>query len=1002
MLVLCLATLAAGAVVENVRDLPREAADLRTGDVIVAWSRGNRHEPILSPFDLREVALEQLPRGTITLEVVRGGEMARVDVRAPAWPVDIDVRPVFPPSALAMYEQGRASVAEKKVEEGMRGWREAASRLADPAARVWLLGRVGSTWAGARRQLDAAAAYDEAADLADAIAPHVAAAVREDQARRAHQQAWHGMAEKAFQAALERREQTSATVAAAYVRRSLGEFRYLQGHGDQALELYEQVLTVLEREVPESLVLAQTLADKGFCLAVKGELEEAERVLVRAERLSSSVGVGTRTHLFALRCLGGTFSGRGDFVTAERLWRRDLELSPTEYERSVARLNLGTLAYRKGDLDGAEALARPALAVAEQGGGRPAEIKLLALLGNIARARGDLGAAEDLLRRALVKIEATTTDPYALVGALVSLGRVRLALSDRAGAKTYFERALAENERAGVAGLDPVNELAALARGERDWAAAEALYGRAMPYVQRSGTLGPDAARLFHGLGDVERGRGHLETASALFTQAVEAVEALRDRVGASDEARSLFASRFFGIYQDHMELLVSMGRTADAYHVLEKSRARSLLALLAERDLMLDDGVPPALERERRVAASAYQRMHDNLLRLDPSKNEERRVLTLKLAELRDQQARIADRIREASPRIAELRYPAPLNAVQVQAHLEPGTVLLAYSVGEERTLLFVLDGRSVEAVVVRVGEVALRETVERLRDLMEQTVPPSELEAEARAAYDRFVRPVEHRLDGAQRLIISPDGFLHALPFAALRRGDRFLAEWKPVSIVPSGTIQARWAQSRASDWPRSELVAFADPRRPPTGLNRLPESRLEVEVLRKRFRNGASYFGDAATAERARQGARGARYVHFACHALVNERLPLDSGLALHADGDDGLLQAWEIYESVRLDADLVTLSACQSASGAARPGEGLLGLTRAFQYAGARAVLASLWDVGDTSSRWFMSRFYAQLARGVEKGEALRRTQQASIRAGHHPIRWAAYQLYGDAR
>jgi CHAT domain-containing protein len=103
-----------------------------------------------------------------------------------------------------------------------------------------------------------------------------------------------------------------------------------------------------------------------------------------------------------------------------------------------------------------------------------------------------------------------------------------------------------------------------------------------------------------------------------------------------------------------------------------------------------------------------------------------------------------------------------------------------------------------------------------------------------------------------------------------------------------------------------------------------------------------------------------------------------------------------------ERLRLDADLVTLSACHSAEGMPLAGEGLIGLTRAFQYAGARSVLASLWNVGDKSTVKFMRHFYGLLQQGVAKDEALRSAQVASIRAGRHPVRWAAFQLYGDWR
>ena len=141
--------------------------------------------------------------------------------------------------------------------------------------------------------------------------------------------------------------------------------------------------------------------------------------------------------------------------------------------------------------------------------------------------------------------------------------------------------------------------------------------------------------------------------------------------------------------------------------------------------------------------------------------------------------------------------------------------------------------------------------------------------------------------------------------------------------------------------------------------------------------------------ATEATARRELASATISHFACHAAVDEELPLDSALVLSAEkGDEGLLQAWEIAEQVQIGSGLVVLSACETARGAERGGEGILGLVRAFQVAGARAVLASLWRVDDESAAELMGRFYAGVARGLPRDEALRQAQLAFL-AG--PIR-----------
>jgi CHAT domain-containing protein len=190
----------------------------------------------------------------------------------------------------------------------------------------------------------------------------------------------------------------------------------------------------------------------------------------------------------------------------------------------------------------------------------------------------------------------------------------------------------------------------------------------------------------------------------------------------------------------------------------------------------------------------------------------------------------------------------------------------------------------------------------------------------------------------------------------------------------------------------------------------LDPLPWTRRELEGLRGLAPSASLFVGPEATEQRAKalQGAH--RVVHFACHGISNADFPLESGLALSMPGawkegeENGLLQAWEVFESVRIDADLVTLSACETGLGKELRGEGMLSLTWAFQYAGARSVVASLWEVGDASTAELMRRFYGHLGQGLSKAEALRRAQVALLMRGPTtaPYFWAAFQLVGDWR
>jgi CHAT domain-containing protein len=290
------------------------------------------------------------------------------------------------------------------------------------------------------------------------------------------------------------------------------------------------------------------------------------------------------------------------------------------------------------------------------------------------------------------------------------------------------------------------------------------------------------------------------------------------------------------------------------------------------------------------------------------------------------------------------------------------------------------------------------------------------------------------------ARFTLIVPDAALHLLPFAALPdpgAPQRYLVEGRPLWVAASVTVFAGQKRLRGRD-ASGPLAAFGDPAYPAADLAPavdrssaarlavdlapLPASRIEVQALAAAFGGGAEVFvGAEATEERVRDAAPAAGVVHFACHGLLDERFPLESALVLSipaaAEGrENGLLQASEIFEELRLRAGLVTLSACNTALGREMAGEGILGLTRAFQHAGARSVLASLWNVADWSTTELMRRFYRELRAGSSAAEALRAAQLALIREplelerdgqrrtldASHPYHWAGFELFGDWR
>jgi CHAT domain-containing protein len=290
-----------------------------------------------------------------------------------------------------------------------------------------------------------------------------------------------------------------------------------------------------------------------------------------------------------------------------------------------------------------------------------------------------------------------------------------------------------------------------------------------------------------------------------------------------------------------------------------------------------------------------------------------------------------------------------------------------------------------------------SVRDGAQLFASLVEAGAPADSL---GRALGAAFLAPALAGLPATvHRLVIVPDGALHSVPFDAIRGADgRPLLERFSIAEVPSAAVAVRlWSRVRPRSAPA--ILAFGNPRT--TGLPPLPAAASEARAL-SRYSSDAHVWLDAAASEARLKRDAQARYavVHFAAHALVDDDAVDRTALALAAgDGEDGDVSPDEVA-GLRLDADLVVLSGCRTARGLFVSGEGVQGLTAPFLAAGARAVVASRWRVGDERTSTFMRAFYAGLADGHEVGDALRLAKLRARRDGGGPEEWAAFTVIGD--
>jgi CHAT domain-containing protein/Tfp pilus assembly protein PilF len=938
-------------------------AGLRAGDLLASWERGGESGALGSPFASAQVEIEQAPRGPVTLRGRRGWRALTVTLPPGAW--GLAVRPALAAPALADFETARAAQAKADAASSARAWQSLAERLAGDAA-AWALTQAGRSWSEAHQPEPAARAFESAQS---ALGPNGAwRAIAADQAGDAQRAAGRtDEAESSYRRGLDLRTAIAPrSLAVALSHQHLSRVARRRGDLDAARSHLETARGLREELAPGSAELALAWYDLGATAYARGQIESAAAAYQQALQLQERVVPQGLDLANTLSALGGVASQRGDFGQAEALQKRALglteRLAPDAVEHAYVLNRLGVVTREQGDLDEAETYHQRALAVFEKALPESLEVAgSLNNLGLVAQARKDWAAAERFHQRALAIREARSPRSADVAASLNNLGAVAREREDLAAAERYLQRSF-EMKRALAPGSltlgASLHNLGEVLLGQHKLAEARARFREALEVRARLAPGSADEATDWHSLGLVDLEEGRAAEALAKWTKALDIMDAQRGKLGTGDRAG--FTARYAILYQDPIALLMEQKRYGEAFAVRERMQARALLALLGHRD----SGA-------------------------------------------------------------------APLDLSRTRAALDPGVALLAYGLLRRGTAVFVVrakdaPGPAVSAFVSPLGDAELRDRVVAFRGLIERGRESSALEpallAQGERLYADLVKPAEAALAGAERILISPDGALHLLPFAALVRERQplaFLAEWKPLPIVASASVYATLKKTRrAAPDPDARLAAFGDPAPlpgapaaarsggPETRLRPLPYSREEVERIAALFGPRARRFlGAEATEAQALAVGRDVRYLHFATHGVLDPRSPLDSALVLApppagSGADNGLLQAWEVRDRLHLDADLVTLSACESGLGREAQGEGLIGLARAFQHAGARSVLASLWAIQDQSTARFMESFYARLRAGAARDRALQEAQVASLRQGAHPYQWAAFQLSGD--
>lgn len=838
-----------------------------------------------------------------------------------------------------------------------------------------------------------------------------------------------------------------------YNRRELTEART---HLQLSLEMFKALGDVVAQ--------AQVVEALGHVSHEAGNAKEALQQFMNALELANQAG-DLQVKGKVINAIAITYSILGEKQEAVERYRSALEIFErmgNKRQLAITLNGLGYIYYSVAQNERALNYYSRALKLFRSVGDREGESIALARMGSISNGLWDKQKAAVYYEQ-LVTVARQLKDPILESYVLNWLGDV-YASFDKRRALTLYEQALAlsrqhSNPRIEAYTLNRLGYNHAML-GETD--AAKKFYDTALERTQTIGDREGESLTLYN-LAVLERDRNRIADAQTLIERSLKIVESLTTDVGARELRASYFATvhQQYELYIDVLMQLKQQNKS-DAFASLaleasERSRARSLLEMLGERGADIRQGVEPQLLQQEQNAKAKLRGAMQRRMAVFSRQHTKQEVddLQQEIVALTTEYEQIAAEIRQRSPHYAALTQPTSLSAQQIQGLLDDDTVMVEYALGDRRSFAWTISRNSVEnyelperAAIEKLVRVVYKGLTKNPRDPNPAEDYTAALESLSKILLDPLSKYRERK-----RLVIVADGALQYIPFSVLKManetGDKRLLTHYEVVNLPSASALAvqRNALKDRQEAPLM-LAIVADPvfeaddsrlariksnrgfaETPGTevsrlgralrdvdfgtgfrGLHRLSQSGMEAEEVFSLIprQEGMKALGFDASRQTV-TGDRLANYrmLHFATHGLVDNEVPELSGIVLsmfdkQGQRQDGFLQLYEIY-NLKLSADLVVLSACQTAMGKDIKGEGIVSLTRGFMHAGAPRVVASLWNVDDAATAELMARFYREMIVNKLRPAAALRSAQLDLskeKRYQSPFYWAGFVLQGE--
>jgi CHAT domain-containing protein len=630
------------------------------------------------------------------------------------------------------------------------------------------------------------------------------------------------------------------------------------------------------------------------------------------------------------------------------------------------------------------------------------------------------------------------------------LGRTYAAMNQHERAREQFEAALPLYESLG----NPIEEARVVALIGQVYQ-AEGQPNEAMGFYQRALRIfdnfndSVDRSVTLFGMGQLEMKRGNYDVAEVYLRHSIQATEDVRS-MSSTRDLTAAFSATVHDRYLQYIHCLMLSNdkqATIRAFEISESERARSLAEFLRHTETNLLAGLDPELAKQEQTLRQLIRAKRDDRVAaiVGGFGNGALQTLDVELLRLEDQYKYVSAVISARYPAYDQITQPRSwdLRRIQKQVVNDDDTILLEYIVGVDKSYVWAITRNSVTAHEIS-GDVG--NAAEAVYNLLKEPAPSgNQLDQAAQTLSQMILSPVAGQLN-KRRIIVIADGTLNYIPFQMLpmpsSNSEPLVAQHEIIN-APSASILGELREEVASRGKRSKvLAAFGNPAFGPA-RDQIASARTESgEHLRYALRdielNGDSFdpsaIGQLFYAEReinnlreiatpaATFSATGfaanrdqlfkmdfSQYaiLHFATHGFLNPTRPEHSGILLSTVDDQGkelkgFIGLQDVY-SLRAPVDLVVLSACRTGLGKEIRGEGLVGLTRGFMYAGATTVVASLWKVDDEATAELMKHFYTEMLQNRKTPDEALRLAQNSIRQMPQwsaPHYWAGFTLQGE--